>query len=125
MTPKQTEDLRALLNQLQIEQKVKDGAENMLQVVFSTGGGHGHGHGGHDGQELLRKQVESELSAANAKISALTRHIERLQAKSGEPPLTPSEIYVEQVQMEIMDSDLGNPHLQEFHPTVLEGQAIS
>ena len=61
--------LEALTSRLLIEQKIKDGAENLLQV-FKLGGD----------KESLRSQVEAELAAAELKIEALDRRVKELQA---------------------------------------------
>lgn len=67
--------LEELISKLDIESKIKDGAENLLQVFDINL---------KSGKEELKKQVESELHAANAKIAALSRQIEQLQTSQGE-----------------------------------------
>jgi hypothetical protein len=62
--------LEALSNRLQIELKIKDGAENLLHV-FRSGG---------EQRDVLRSQVEAELKAANTVIEKLENRIMDLQA---------------------------------------------
>lgn len=52
-----------ILAKLEIENKIKEGAENLLQV-FDT-------RKLKEGKEVLKQQVESQLDAANAKIQLL------------------------------------------------------
>ena len=60
--------LEALQNRLLIESKIKDGAENLLQV-FQLGAE----------KEGLRSQIIAELAAANREIESLERRISDLQ----------------------------------------------
>ena len=64
-----SQQLEALSGRLLIERKIKDGAENLLQV-FKLGGD----------KESLRSQVEAELAAADLKIEALDRRVRELRA---------------------------------------------
>ncbi|SJX66514.1 related to protein ste16 [Sporisorium reilianum f. sp. reilianum] len=63
------EEVQRLQNQIDIETKIKDGAENLLSVfdlkLASTT------------KQDLRKQIESELDSANSKIASLTAELER------------------------------------------------
>ncbi|CDU24676.1 related to protein ste16 [Sporisorium scitamineum] len=63
------EEVQRLQNQIDIETKIKDGAENLLSVfdlkLASTT------------KQDLRKQIESELDSANNKIASLTAELER------------------------------------------------
>ncbi|KAN0062384.1 hypothetical protein ACQY0O_005266 [Thecaphora frezii] len=68
---------RELKNKIDIETKIKDGAENLLHVFDLRLASSAK----HD----LRKQIESELHTANAKIAALHQELQRLRATS--PPL--------------------------------------
>lgn len=52
-----------ILAKLEVEHKIKEGAENLLQV-FDT-------RKLKDGKEAYKQQVESQLDAANAKIQLL------------------------------------------------------
>ncbi|SPO31737.1 related to protein ste16 [Ustilago trichophora] len=64
-----SEEVQRLQNKIDIETKIKDGAENLLSVfdlkLASTAK--------HD----LRKQIESELDSANTKIAALSNELQR------------------------------------------------
>ena len=63
------EEVQRLQNKIDIETKIKDGAENLLSVfdlkLASTA------------KQDLRKQIESELDSANSKIASLTSELER------------------------------------------------
>jgi rapamycin-insensitive companion of mTOR len=63
--------LAELQARLQIEQKIKDGAENLLSVVQT-------GDTPDANKEGLRKQVASELQGANSRIAALEKRIAEL-----------------------------------------------
>ncbi|CEH14460.1 related to protein ste16 [Ceraceosorus bombacis] len=92
--------LEELENRLDIELKIKDGAENLL-LVFSSGNHAGipgpplgqsanAGPGPSSaasikGREALRKQVERELEAADRKIEALGRQIAELRVRAVSP----------------------------------------
>lgn len=56
-----------ILAKLEIENKIKEGAENLLQVFEAKKK--------KEGNELVRKQVEGQLDAANAKIQLLTQQL--------------------------------------------------
>ena len=65
---------RELQNKIDIENKIKDGAENLLQVFdlrFTPSSA--------SAKNDLRKQIESELDTANAKIAALHNELERVR----------------------------------------------
>ena len=64
------EDLNA---RLAIEHRIRDGAESLLKLHVFSGNGSAT-----DGKEQLRRQVEDELDAANAKIDALEDQIARI-----------------------------------------------
>ncbi|TKY87021.1 hypothetical protein EX895_003698 [Sporisorium graminicola] len=63
------EEVQRLQNQIDVETKIKDGAENLLSVfdlkLASTT------------KQDLRKQIESELDSANNRIASLTAELER------------------------------------------------
>ena len=63
------EEVQRLQNQIDIETRIKDGAENLLSVfdlkLASTA------------KQDLRKQIVSELDSANTKIAALTSELDR------------------------------------------------
>jgi Hr1 repeat len=63
---------------LQIERKIKDGAENLLSV-FETGGA------SEGNKEDLRKQVENELEGANSRIASLETRIAELSVAGDRP----------------------------------------
>ncbi|KAJ1021886.1 hypothetical protein NDA16_003648 [Ustilago loliicola] len=67
LSPQQ--EVQRLQDKIDIEAKIKDGAENLLSVfdlkLASTA------------KQDLRKQIESELDSANNKIAALTSQLER------------------------------------------------
>ncbi|CED82219.1 ste16 protein [Phaffia rhodozyma] len=67
-----SERLEALLKSLVIENKIKDGAENMLQVLESAV------ETGSDRNDL-RKEVEGELRAANKMIVTILNEIQELK----------------------------------------------
>lgn len=66
--------LDILNGRLEVENRIRDGAENLLQV-FETE------HP--EGKDGLRRQVESELSAAKIKISNIKKKIEQLREAPG------------------------------------------
>ncbi len=77
----QESDITELLSRLDIELKVKDGAENLLRLLQAEDGqpgssyGSGSGAGGNDKSELKR-QVEDELIHAQSKIDEIKMLIE-------------------------------------------------
>ncbi|PWY98657.1 hypothetical protein BCV70DRAFT_178261, partial [Testicularia cyperi] len=62
-------EVQRLQNRIDIETKIKDGAENLLSL-FDT-------RPGSSSKQELRKQIELELDAANTKISALVGELQR------------------------------------------------
>ncbi|KAG8875681.1 hypothetical protein FRB97_004816 [Tulasnella sp. 331] len=56
------EQLEILANRLEVESRIRDGAEKILQVLDT---------GRSDGKENLRKEVEAQLDTAKAKIATL------------------------------------------------------
>ncbi|TIB33360.1 hypothetical protein E3P77_01003 [Wallemia ichthyophaga] len=62
--------LAQLDEKLHVEEKIKDGAENLLQVFDTAQSDH---------QEMLRRQVEEALTKANNNINKFTKDIEYLK----------------------------------------------
>ncbi len=64
-----SDEVHRIQNQIDIETKIKDGAENLLSVFdlkLATNTKHD-----------LRRQIESELDSANANIASLTSELQR------------------------------------------------
>ncbi len=79
LSPRQ--EVQRLQNKIDIETKIKDGAENLLSVFDLKLAS--------SAKQDLRKQIESELDSANTKIAALTTELEhwhRVQATTSPPP---------------------------------------
>lgn len=75
------EEVQRLQNQIDVENKIKDGAENLLSVFDLKLAS--------DAKQDLRKQIESELDSANSKIATLTtelEHWQRIHATTSPPP---------------------------------------
>jgi rapamycin-insensitive companion of mTOR len=75
--------LTELEQRLQVELKIRDGAENLLQV-FREGSARPNDN---SEQDALRAQVEKELDEANKKISALQTLIRQRQTNAKSDPL--------------------------------------
>ncbi|TIB81103.1 hypothetical protein E3Q22_01432 [Wallemia mellicola] len=75
--------LAQLDEKLHVEEKIKDGAENLLQVFDTTKS---------DNQEMLRKQVEDALTKANDNITKLNKDIEYLKLIPNTPRKKPPTI---------------------------------
>ncbi|KAI0346017.1 hypothetical protein BDW22DRAFT_1353679 [Trametopsis cervina] len=71
-----TDPLQALNNQLQVENRIKEGAENLLQMPLD---------------DELRVQVQEELEMARNKIDAITKRIETHNARGGRNAAQTSE----------------------------------
>ncbi|KAI0087847.1 Rapamycin-insensitive companion of mTOR, N-term-domain-containing protein [Irpex rosettiformis] len=62
------DQLQALNNQLQLENRIKEGAENLLQMQLDAG---------------LKSQVEEELELAQSKIDSIMKKIENYNTRTG------------------------------------------
>ncbi|KAG8959078.1 hypothetical protein FRC03_008460 [Tulasnella sp. 419] len=63
-----TEQLEILHNRLEVENRIKDGAEKILQVIEKN-----------EGKESLRPAVEAQLAQAKAKIADLSAKLDQLR----------------------------------------------
>lgn len=70
--------LQILNNELKVANRIKEGAENMLQMPLTVSyvTDHSNPHFIPFAQDALRVQVESELENAKSQITALTKTIE-------------------------------------------------
>lgn len=74
---KSLDELDELINQLDIENKIKEGAENLLQVFDQTT------EDREDGNHIaLRKKIELELDAVNSKIAVLKAKVNSIKSKT-------------------------------------------
>lgn len=62
--------LESLISRLHVETRIKEGAENLLQVLESESR--------HDGKELA-KQVAAELQTSKTKIANINRKLEEVR----------------------------------------------
>ncbi|KAG9036760.1 hypothetical protein FRB95_008091 [Tulasnella sp. JGI-2019a] len=65
-----SEQLEILANRIEVESRIRDGAEKILQLLDS---------GRSDGKENLRNQVEAQLAAAQAKIATLHAIVDQVR----------------------------------------------
>ncbi|KAG4301192.1 hypothetical protein PCK1_002502 [Pneumocystis canis] len=82
--------LNELMNQLNIENKIKEGAENLLEVfdVKTT----------HEGEnnDTLRRQIELELDAVNTKIAQIKTKVNKIKSSSPHDVKTASNTFCKQ-----------------------------
>lgn len=119
-------ELEALSNQLQIELRIRNGAQHLLTVFnsgseLSPGGSHPASNESGGGQsEALRRQVESELQTAQDKIEQLEKKISDVQQQdqllnvnnnSGNKAASQEDLVFHDAQ-ETLPSDDGRPSPQ-------------